>query len=24
VLSALRFGFGGHEEKGAAKTGDAT
>ena len=24
VLSALRFGFGGHEEKGAAKTGDAS
>jgi 6-phosphogluconate dehydrogenase len=23
VLSALRFGFGGHEEKGAAKSGDA-
>jgi 6-phosphogluconate dehydrogenase len=22
VLSALRFGFGGHEEKGAAKPGD--
>ena len=24
VLSALRFGFGGHEEKGAAKTGGAS
>jgi len=24
VLSALRFGFGGHEEKGAAKQGDAS
>jgi 6-phosphogluconate dehydrogenase len=24
VLSALRFGFGGHEEKGVAKTGDAS
>ena len=24
VLSALRFGFGGHQEKGAAKTGDAS
>ena len=24
VLSALRFGFGGHVEKGAAKTGDTS
>ena len=24
VLSALRFGFGGHEEKGAPKTGGAS
>ena len=24
VLSALRFEFGGHEEKGAAKNGDAS
>jgi len=24
VLSALRFGFGGHEEKGGAKTGNAS